>query len=120
MINGILPPRAAEALDHFDPLGHPLCEGELLVGPEDDGILRPYRHRFRMGDMGGHLTREGMCRLCLEPHGTIALVARAFHEGQLSESEALRCVTAVHRQSSPYVTSDLVERGRMAISSHRR
>ncbi|MBS3176659.1 PIN domain-containing protein [Candidatus Woesearchaeota archaeon] len=43
-----------------------------------------------------------------EPHGTLAIILRALRERYISKKEASDLVKKIHRQSSLFITSDLI------------
>lgn len=53
----------------------------------------------------------------LEPHGTLAIVTRAYREGVLSKADAIMCIERLSSESSLYLTSDLVRWSRKQIES---
>jgi predicted nucleic acid-binding protein len=52
--------------------------------------------------------REVAKEVGLEPHGSLALVTRAYREGILNRNQAVDCIERLHTQSSLYLTSGLV------------
>lgn len=63
--------------------------------------------------------REVALQLELEPHGTLALVTRAFREGVVGRKDALAQISDLHSKSTLYLTADLVEWARREVSSYR-
>ncbi|MCI4367022.1 MAG: hypothetical protein L3K08_04660 [Thermoplasmata archaeon] len=63
--------------------------------------------------------REVAKEVGLEPHGSLALVSRAYREGILSRSRAFACVERLHTQSTLYLTSDLVAWAKAQIAARR-
>jgi predicted nucleic acid-binding protein len=63
--------------------------------------------------------REVAKEVGLEPHGSLALVARAYREGILTRSQAFDCIGRLHSQSSLYLTSDLVAWANAQIAERR-
>jgi predicted nucleic acid-binding protein len=57
--------------------------------------------------------------LGLEPHGTLALVTRAFREGILTRGQAFNCIELLHARSSLYLTSDLVAWAKGQLAARR-
>lgn len=55
----------------------------------------------------------------LEPHGTLALVARAYHERILNRNQAFDCIERLHAESSLYLTSDLAAWAKAQIAARR-
>lgn len=45
----------------------------------------------------------------LEPHGTLAIVTRAYREKVIGKAEAVNCIDKLHRDSTLYLTTDLVQ-----------
>jgi predicted nucleic acid-binding protein len=63
--------------------------------------------------------REVAKEVGLEPHGTLALVTRAYREGILNRSQAFDCIESLHARSSLYLTSDLVAWAKARITPRR-
>jgi predicted nucleic acid-binding protein len=64
--------------------------------------------------------REAAREVGLEPHGTLALVTRAYREGIVGRAQALDCIERLHSRSSLYLTSDLVAWAKAQILARRR
>jgi len=62
--------------------------------------------------------REVARQYGLEPHGTLAMVVRAFREKVLSREDAIKCVGKLSSASTLYLTSDLVHWTRKQIEAH--
>jgi hypothetical protein len=62
--------------------------------------------------------REVAHQYGLEPHGTLAMVVRAFRENVLSKGDAIKCVEKLRSASTLYLTSDLVRWTRKQIEEH--
>lgn len=61
--------------------------------------------------------REVARQYGLEPHGTLAIVTRAYRERVLSRAEAIDCIDKLSSESSLYLTSDRVRWSRKQIES---
>ncbi len=64
--------------------------------------------------------RDTAKRIGLEPHGTLAIITRAYRENVLNKKEALSCLEKLHADSTLYLTTDLLEWARKQIESYRR
>ncbi len=45
----------------------------------------------------------------LEPHGTLGIISRAAREGIITTKEAIEKVEALHKNSTLFIATDLVE-----------
>ena len=61
--------------------------------------------------------REVARQYGLEPHGTLAIVTRAYRERILGKADAIKCIEKLSSESSLYLTSDLVRWSRKQIES---
>ena len=62
--------------------------------------------------------RETAKRFGLAPHGTLAIITRAYREGIVCKHDAIACLEKLRTQSSIYLTADLVEWTRKQIEAH--
>ena len=60
----------------------------------------------------------GVCGL--EPHGTLAIVTRAYREKVIGKQEAMTCIDKLHNDSTLYLTTDLVHWAIDQIGKHSR
>ena len=51
--------------------------------------------------------RDAAKRIGLEPHGTLAIITRAYRENVLNKKEALACLESLYEDSTLYLTTDL-------------
>ncbi len=80
------------------------------VGPGESATIAVARQEgVRLVFTDDLEAREVAKEYGLEPHGTLALVARACREGILNRKEAIDCIEKLRSESSLYLTSDLVE-----------
>ncbi|MBI5177610.1 hypothetical protein HY995_06020 [Candidatus Micrarchaeota archaeon] len=70
---------------------------------------------FFTDDLGA---RDAAKRFNLEPHGTLAIITRAYRENLSSKAEAISFLEKIHSGSSLYVTTDLVAWARKQIESY--
>ena len=54
----------------------------------------------------------------LEPHGTLAIVTRAYRENIIGKREAIACIDRLHRDSTLYLTIDIVHWAISQIEKH--
>lgn len=54
----------------------------------------------------------------LRPHGTLAIVTRAFREGNIGRGEAKQAVDELYEDSSLFITLDLVKWAKDEIEEH--
>lgn len=59
--------------------------------------------------------RDTSKRLGLEPHGTLAIITRAYREKIISKTSAVSCLEKLHSNSDLYLTKDLVDWARKQI-----
>ncbi len=97
-----------------------LCSQDSLGLGEATSIALARQERIRLfftDDLGA---REAAARYGLEPHGTLALLARACREGVVSRTDALSLLESLHRRSSLFLTSELVDWARRQILAYSR
>jgi len=79
------------------------------VGPGESAAIALARQAgIRLLFIDDLEAREVAKEVGLGPHGSLALVTRAYRERVLNRSQALDCIERLHAQSSLYLTSDLV------------
>ncbi|MBI5229648.1 hypothetical protein HY991_06060 [Candidatus Micrarchaeota archaeon] len=64
--------------------------------------------------------RDAAKRFGLEPHGTLAILTRAYRENMLGKRDAISCLEKLHSDSNLYLTRDLVDWARKQIESYRK
>ena len=56
--------------------------------------------------------------LKLKVHGTIGIVMRAYREGITNESSALNTIDELYNDSSLFITSRIINKGKMEIKKY--
>lgn len=92
-----------------------LSERYSLGSGEASCIALARQERIRLFFTDDLEAREVAAHLGLEPHGSLALVTRAYREGLLERAEALAVLESLHERSTLYLTSELLHWARRQI-----